>query len=236
VSVKQAIFRRVAPQFGRPTGPLGRGAGWVMGRRASNRERNRWAVSLLDIQPSDRVLEIGFGPGLAIRDIARLAAEGYVCGIDHSEVMVRQASRRNAQALSCGRLELRLGSVESLPRFDEPFDKILAVNAIQFVADPVECLADLRALLLVGGRVAIAHQPRCPGATDETSALRGQRIAAQLAQAGFSDVRVETLKLKPAVVCVLGVNASGPGGLLERRAETGAGTLPAGMDVASSSA
>jgi ubiquinone/menaquinone biosynthesis C-methylase UbiE len=182
-----------------------------MGRRASNRERNRWAVSLLHIQPRDRVLEIGFGPGVAIGELARLAAEGYVCGIDHSDVMVRQASRRNAQALSAGRVDLRLGSVESLPEFDEHFDKILAVNALQFVADPVQCLADLRALLVVDGRVAIAHQPRCPGATDETSALRGQRIAAQLAQAGFSDVRVETLKLTPAVVCVLGVNASASG-------------------------
>jgi SAM-dependent methyltransferase len=207
VFLKQAIFRRVAPQFRRPTGPLGRGAGWIMGNRASNRERNTWAVSLLDIQPTDRVLEIGFGPGLAISEIARLATDGHVCGIDHSDVMLRQASRRNAEGVSSGRVDLRLGSVENLPAFDERFDKILAVNAIQFVADPVECLANLRALLTVGGRVAIAQQPRCPGATDETSAQRGQQIAAHLTQAGFSDVRVETLKLKPAVVCVLGVNA-----------------------------
>jgi SAM-dependent methyltransferase len=210
MSVKQAIFRGVAPQFGHPRGPLGRGAGWVMGTRASNRKRNRWAVSLLDVQPSDRALEIGFGPGLAIKEIARLAVEGYVCGIDRSEVMVRQASRRNAQALGSGRVDLRLGSLESLPTFDGPFDKILAVNVIQFVADPVACLADLRGLLPAGGRIAIAHQPRCPGATDETSALYGQRIATQLAQAGFSGVRVETLKLKPAVVCVVGVNPSAP--------------------------
>lgn len=209
VSIKQAIFTRVAPQFGHPTGALGRGAGWIMGTRASNRERNRWAVSLLDIQPSDRVLEIGFGPGVAIRELARLAVEGYVCGIDHSDVMLRQASRRNAQAVRSGRVDLRLGSLESLPTFDQPFDKVLAVNAIQFVADPVECLRDLRGLLAAGGRIAIAQQPRCPGATDETSALRGQRIATQLAQAGFSDVRAETLKLKPAVVCVLGVNGGG---------------------------
>jgi ubiquinone/menaquinone biosynthesis C-methylase UbiE len=181
-----------------------------MGARPSNRERNRWAVSLLDIQPSDRVLEIGFGPGLAIREIARLAVEGYVCGIDHSEVMLRQASRRNARALHSGRVDLRLGSVESLPTFEERFDKILAVNALQFVADPVECFVGLRSLLLGGGRIAIAHQPRCPGATDETSALRGQRLTAQLAQAGFSDLRSETLKLKPAVVCVLGLNAGTP--------------------------
>lgn len=66
MTVKQAIFRRVAPQFGHPRGPLGHLAGWIMGARASNRERSRWAVSLLDIEPTDRVLEIGFGPGLAI--------------------------------------------------------------------------------------------------------------------------------------------------------------------------
>jgi ubiquinone/menaquinone biosynthesis C-methylase UbiE len=195
-----------------------------MGSRASNRERNRWAVSLLDIRPRDRVLEIGFGPGVAIREIARLAVDGYVCGIDHSEEMVRQASRRNAQALGSGRVDLRLGSLEDLPAFDRLFDKILAVNVIQFVADPVACLAALRGLLPAGGLIAIAHQPRCPGATDEISALRGERIAAQLAQAGFSDVRVETLKLKPAVVCVLGLNPSGRGGSLEQRNETATGT------------
>lgn len=199
-----------------------------MSARASNRERNKWAVSLLDIQPRDRVLEIGFGPGLAIREIARLAVEGQVCGVDHSEVMVRQASRRNAESLRSGRVDLSLGSVNSLPAFDRPFDKVLAVNVIEFLADPVGCLAALRSLLRVGGRIAIAHQPRCPGATDETAALKGQRLAAQLARAGFSDVRVETLGLKPAVVCVLGVNASGAGEPLEPRVETPTGTRDAG--------
>jgi SAM-dependent methyltransferase len=209
-SVSQAIFRRFARHFVHPTGPLGRGAGWIMATRGSNRARNRWAVSLLDIEPSDRVLEIGFGPGIAIKEIARLAIDGHVCGVDHSDVMVRQASRRNAQAVRSGRVDLRLGSVERLPAFDEPFDKILAVNVIPFLANPVASLTELRALLAVGGRISIVHQPRVPGASDETSARGGQLIAAQLAQAGFSAVRVETLKLKPAAVAVLGVNSSDP--------------------------
>jgi SAM-dependent methyltransferase len=187
-----------------------------MATRSSNRARNRWAVSLLDIEPSDRVLEIGSGPGLAIREIARLAAGGYVCGVDHSAVMVRQASRRNAQAVRSGRVDLRIGSAERLPEFDKPFDKILAVNVIPFLADPVASLTDFRALLAAGGRIAIVHQPRVPGATDETSALTGQRIAAQLAQAGLSDVHIETLHLRPAAVGVLGVNASDPA-VLRRR-------------------
>jgi SAM-dependent methyltransferase len=121
--------------------------------------------------------------------------------------MVRQASRRNAAAVRDGRVDLRLGSAEALPAFDAPFDKILAVNSLMFWDDPVARLKQLRGLLVLGGRIAIVFQPRAPGSTDETAARAGQEIAEHFATAGFSDVRVETLALKPtAVVCVLGVS------------------------------
>jgi ubiquinone/menaquinone biosynthesis C-methylase UbiE len=180
-----------------------------MAHRGSNRQRNIWAVSLLDVQRNDRVLEIGFGPGIAIRELARLASDGHVRGLDHSEVMVRQATRRNAEAVRRGQGELRLGSVERLPAFDVRFDKILVVNAMQFWTEPSELLAELRGLLTSGGRIAIAFQPRGPGATDEVATRKGREIAAALRDAGFSEVRTETLQLEPAVVCVLGINASG---------------------------
>jgi SAM-dependent methyltransferase len=196
----------VRAQFGRPTGFWGRGAGLLMAHRSSNRRRNAWAVSLLDVQPDDHVLEIGFGPGLAIRELSRLAAEGYVCGVDHSEMMLRRAKRLNAGGLDRGVVDLRLGSVEHLPAFEEPFDKILAVNAMMFWHEPVARLEELRNLLRSGGLIAVAHQPRGPGASDETSAAEGRERAAALAQAGFSQVRLETMALKPAVVCALGVN------------------------------
>jgi SAM-dependent methyltransferase len=209
VQLKQKLIKRVRAQFGRPTGLPGRMAGWVMAHRSSNRRRNAWAVSLLDVQRDDRVLEIGFGPGIAIRELARLAVDGYVCGLDHSEVMVREAVRRNAEAVRRGRVELRLGSVERVPAFEVPFDKILAVNALQFWDQPAEPLGELRRELSNGGRIAIAFQPRGPGASDQAATTRGQEIATALRDAGFSQVRLETLKLKPAVVCALGVNASG---------------------------
>jgi hypothetical protein len=58
------------------------------------------------------------------------------------------------------------------------------------------------------GLIALAHQPRGPGASDATAAKSGREIAAALGLTGFSEVRVETLPLKPAVVCVLGVNGT----------------------------
>src|SRR5262245_25524193 len=200
------VIGRVHAQFGRPSGFWGPLVGWIMASRSSNRRRNAWVVSLLDIQPCDRVLEIGFGPGIAIREISRIAVDGYVCGLDHSEQMVRQARRRNADAILAGRVDLRLGSVESLPLFAAPFDKVMAVNTMMFWDSPTSRLAQLRRLLRAGGRIAVAQQPRGPGASDATAATRGEEIAAALAHAGFCNVRTKTLRLSPAVVCAIATN------------------------------
>jgi len=205
VGLKQKTMGAVVSQFHRPHGFGGRAAGWVMAKRGSNRQRNVWAVGLLDVQPHDRALEIGFGPGVAVRELARRATSGLVVGIDHSEVMVRQARKRNGAAVRAGRVDLRLGTAERLPAFDASFDKILAVNSLMFWDDPVDRLVELRRLLRPGGRIAIAFQPRGPGATDETAAQAGEEIAKQFVEAGFTDVHVETLKLQPTnAVCVLG--------------------------------
>ena len=209
MKLRQRAIDTVRAQFGRPTGLWGRAAGLLMAHRPSNRRRNAWAVSLLDVQRDDRVLELGFGPGLAIRELSRIAAEGYVCGIDHSELMLRWARRRNADGLRRGVVDLRLGSVDELPAFDALFDKILAVNTMVFWREPVARLAELRRLLRPGGLIAVAYQPRGPGATDETSAAKGREIAVALIRARFTEVRLETMRLKPAVVCALGVNGAG---------------------------
>ena len=53
-------------QFREPRGPLGVLAGRIMSKRSSNRERSAWTVDLLDVQPDDRILELGYGPGLGL--------------------------------------------------------------------------------------------------------------------------------------------------------------------------
>jgi hypothetical protein len=102
------------------------------------------------------------------------------------------------------RVDLRLGSVESLPAFEAPSDKILAFNTLMFWDQVDKSLKELRHLLRAGGRIALVHQPRGLEVTDATA--KGDEMAAKLAGAGFSDVRTETLGLKPPVVCAIGVN------------------------------
>jgi SAM-dependent methyltransferase len=54
----------------------------------------------------ERVIELGCGPGVAIAALANCATRGLVVGVDHSEVMIRQARRRNADAIRQRRVRL----------------------------------------------------------------------------------------------------------------------------------
>jgi len=207
IAVVRVLDRDVIGQGHQPRGAAGSVTGWVFAHRPSNRQRNRWAVSLLDVQPADRVLEVGFGPGLAVAELARAGA-GRVYGVDHSAVMLRQASRRNAAAIRAGRVTLIKAPVDQLPpALDGPFDAILAVNSIGFWPAPAERLAELRRRLAPGGRVAIVSQPRCPGATAGTSRSAADEIENLLRSAGFTHLSTETLPLSPPVVCVLAISA-----------------------------
>ena len=202
-----SFVEKVVAQFARPTGFLGNIAGFIMAHRPSNLERNEWAISLLNLQPSDRVLEIGFGPGVTIQKMSEIVNGGIIWGIDRSEVMFRQASKRNQRAISAGRVRLFLTSVSQLPSNDCPFDKILAVNNFQFWDNKTDALRRLREQLRVGGIIALVHQPRIPGATEDDVTEAGEKFARYLEMAGFKDIKVERKMMKPvSTVYVQGRN------------------------------
>src|SRR5919108_119923 len=190
MGVKQRLLHRAVRQFHNPTGPAGHAAGWVMGHRSSNVRRNRWAVGLLAVEPTDRVLELGCGPGVAIAALASRATRGLVVGVDQSQVMIRQTSRRNAAAIRAGRVRLIHAPVERLHTTDGPFDAALAVNNVGIWPEPTARLREIGRLLRPGGRIALVSQPRCPGATAATSAAAPHKMAALLSDAGFEGPRI----------------------------------------------
>lgn len=204
MNLRTKLRHRVVSQFMHPHGFAGRLVGWEMTLRPSNRQRNRWAVDLLGVEPGDRVLEIGYGPGLAVRELARRAIRGEVVGVDRSREMCRQASRRNAKTIRDGRVRLLVAPVDQLPDLGGPFDKVLAVNNMGMWPDPVARLTELAGLVTKSGRVAIVSQPRCPGATESTTRDAAFEIVAQLESAGFVEPTVHTLDLDPSVACVIG--------------------------------
>ncbi|HEX9181742.1 MAG TPA: methyltransferase domain-containing protein [Burkholderiales bacterium] len=192
-------------QFGKPAGLLGSVAGWIMATRPQGRQRSRWTVELLELGPEDRVLELGCGPGLALRECTRSAGRGLVVGLDHSAVMLAQAARRNRTALARGTLHLVHGGLESLPHAGGPFGRVFAINVLQFLSDRRAAMRALAEVTTAGGTVAITYQPRHRNAT-RADALRGaQELSACMADAGLEWVRTAELPLRPVpAVCVLG--------------------------------
>lgn len=194
----------IVAQFGKPSGMLGALAGFIMRTRAANRIRNRRTVELLGISRGDRVLELGFGPGLSIEHAAALATGGKVVGVDHSALMLRGAARRNARAIREGRVELWLGSAEALPAFEDGFDRVFAVNVFMFWRDPVVALEGVRRVLAPAGRVALTVQPRRRGATVEDARRVGEAMRGALEAAGFEVERTELIEVAPVpAACVL---------------------------------
>jgi SAM-dependent methyltransferase len=211
-----ALRTRLVRQFHRPSGPLGRLTGWIMANRSSNVDRNRWAVEQLDLRPTDRVLEIGFGPGIAVEALAVRVTEGVVFGIDHSPLMTSAAGRRNAQAVAAGRVVLRTAEVTEVAELGDlrdlatggdglrSLDLVLAVNNLGMWPDPPARLRSILPLLRPGGRIAVGTQPRADDADAEMAHRAAEQTAALLADAGFHAIETRSLPLDPPMALVIG--------------------------------
>lgn len=189
----KSIFMRA---FGRPQGVLGRLGGIIMAR--TNQRMAQRAIELLDVQSSDRVLEIGFGPGVDIQLLASAVSKGRVAGIDPSEEMLEQAKARNATGIGTGRVELRQVSVERLPHENATFDKAMAINSMQVWPDAVAGLRETRRVLRPGGRIVL-------GFTRHSGQAK-EGLTEVLTAAGFADVRVVDVD---GEFCVLATNPGG---------------------------
>ena len=141
-------------QFALPHGRWGRLVGRLMA--VGNADMEQRAVATVVLSGSERVLELGFGPGVGIKRLTRALPGGRVIGVDPSELMVVQAARRNRRAIEAGRVELRLGTASELPWADEHFDLVVSVNNIQEWPSLADDLREVRRVLRVGGELSIA--------------------------------------------------------------------------------
>ena len=129
----------------------------------------RAILGALGLGPGDRLLEIGCGGGLLLRDA--LAGGATATGLDHSDDMVRLARERAPGADVVG------GSAEALPFADGAFTAVAMSIVLLFLPDPVGALRECRRVLERGGRAAIyttAPELRGTPAAPEPLAGRGQ--------------------------------------------------------------
>ena len=114
------------------------------------------AIILLEIQPGNRVLEVGVGTGLNLPLYSR---DCNVTGIDISKEMLRKAEER---VLTLGMVNAKLmvmdGSKLAFP--DDSFDRVIATYVISAVPDPVKTLLEMRRVCRPNGHLVILNHFR----------------------------------------------------------------------------
>ena len=123
------------------------------------RERLRKIVDELDIQPDDRVLEIGCGHGVAAGYVCERLESGRLTALDRSAKMIAAARRRNAEHVDAGTAEFLIAELEELDLGERRFDKVFAVRVGLFHREPERARALVEPWLAAGGTLTTVFDP-----------------------------------------------------------------------------
>lgn len=148
--------RFIAQQLSKPEGLGGKIIRLFMNR--VNARLNKFAVDQLQVEASDRVLEIGFGGGLTLKPL--LSQARFVCGVDPSSDVVAMARQRFRHFVETGRAQFREGTVEALPLPDKAVDKVLTANTVYFWSSLESGLREIQRVLAPSGRLVIGFTPQ----------------------------------------------------------------------------
>ncbi|WP_052447399.1 class I SAM-dependent methyltransferase [Clostridium polynesiense] len=190
-------------QFANPQGNLGKLSGLLM--QIKDKNQSSWVVANSKVKPKSSVLEVGFGPGLGIESASGFAFEGFVAGIDISDIMLQTATKRNSEKIRQGKVELLKGDVMEIPFEDYYFDLVFSVNSIQYWEDVQESLREIKRVLKDNGEIAIAMHPYWLETEADCIQLR-EKITKEVQAAGFKNVKANLLYLKPVTAfCIYGL-------------------------------
>jgi ubiquinone/menaquinone biosynthesis C-methylase UbiE len=155
------------------------------------RARSRMIVDLASVTETDRVVDIGCGPGGAVRAATRRGAHS--TGVDPAPVMLRLA---RAITRNDPRARWLVGSAEDLPLADGSATVGWSLATVHHWKDVTAGLAEVRRVLTSGGRFVVTERQVQPGAKGFAShgwtEEQAQSFATQCRTAGFDNVRVET--------------------------------------------
>lgn len=172
---------------------------------------NDLMMEQITLQEDDHVLEIGFGTGKLINEMARQAHRGWVEGIDISSTMVDLAKKRNRHYIAAGRVKLVSGDFDQMEYRNNKFDKVYSANTIYFWPDVKSTFGKIQRVLKARGKFVVGFEDRTQlekrSLNSSVFCLYDENDVAQLLKdAGFSHVDIESREKHSTLVhCAVAV-------------------------------
>lgn len=159
-----------------------------------------WTIDQLDVRPTDRLLEIGCGRGVAVSLICARLTTGSITAIDRSPVAIKAAQARNRDHIAAGKATFHIVDLSEAGLAGRDFDKIFAVNVNVFWTDGEPALAVVQRALAPRGTLHLAYEPPTAGQLRSLA----KRLTSGLEDSGFAIVDVQTVErtAAPPLICV----------------------------------
>lgn len=192
--VKLLPKKILSAQARKPSGIIGR---YIMTKIfiSGNADLNALVMEVLELKKNDRILEVGFGPGTLMHEMAHIVIDGCVEGIDFSKTMLKKAGKVNKHHIGNGRVRLHKGECGSLPFDDESFDKVCTSNTLYFWKEPEKYLGEMHRVIKPGGKIVIGFRDgkqlgRMKVREEIFIMYSRDEVVGLLASVGFSGVKV----------------------------------------------
>jgi len=168
--------------------------------------------AIASLKPGETVVDLGSGGGIDCFLAARQVGEsGRVIGVDMTSEMIDRA-RENAWNSGTRNVEFRLGEIEHLPVADATADVIMSNCVINLSPDKPAVFSEAFRILKLGGRLAISDIVATAPLPDDirenielhvgcvAGAATIDETRKMLADAGFEQIRVETIEASSRVI------------------------------------
>ena len=157
-----------------------------------------WGLDLANVPAEGEIIDIGCGGGANLARLMDRSLHVNVTGVDYSAVSVEKTRRVNADAIAKGRCKVLEASVASLPFKDDTFAMATAFETVYFWPDIEKSFAEVRRILVPGGKILIANEDdglsgnneKWEKVIDGMHTYTPDELKAILSAAGFRDIVV----------------------------------------------
>lgn len=151
-------LKEMAAQLRQPNGEAGLKISDAMNE--GNGAMNLHTMAVLDPIANDRILEIGMGNGLFVKNLVAIDESIRYKGLDFSPLMVEEAIKLNQKYIKKAQVDFICANAASMPYEDHSFNKIVTVNTLYFWEEYEVVFAELSRVLDNDGKLIIAIRPR----------------------------------------------------------------------------